>query len=162
MFVEHLLFARYFSKCFMFFWSCNPHSNPDRLALVSLISQMKKFTSIQRVNRWQNRNSHLAPLIPSSLLPTHPPDERSLGIFLAIWLSWIWTLPHTVQCTQWDSGTYSWFSDYRAGEASLRRTASVWPGPLSVLSGPAEGLPSVPHCSYSFLLQPQMVTSSLS
>lgn len=45
MFVEHLLFAKYFSKCFMcfFFLSYNPHSNPDRLALVSWILQMKKF-----------------------------------------------------------------------------------------------------------------------
>lgn len=101
MFVEHLLFARYFSKCFMlvFFWSYNPHSNPDRLVLVLLILQMKKFTSIQRVNRRQNRNSHLAHRIPSSQLPTHPADESSLGIFLSGYLG-CGSLPHTVQCTQ--------------------------------------------------------------
>ena len=65
----------------------------------SLILQMKKFASILRVNRWQNSNSHLAHLIPSSQLPTHPADESSLGIFLSGYLG-CGSMPHTVQCTQ--------------------------------------------------------------
>ena len=120
---------------------------------------MKKFATIHRANRWWNRDSPLAWLHPLSYPPTLQ-MRATLGFYCTVILDMD---PCPTLCVIHNRilAPTSGFSDCRTGEVLLMRTASVWPGPLSVLSGPAEGLLGVPHHSCSILLQSRMVMSSL-
>lgn len=109
---------------------------PDRLALVLLILQMKKFASIQRAIGGRTV-THTWPIWfhPLSSPPTL--QMRAALVFSYPVILDVDSCPTLCSAHNRILAPTSG-SQTATGEASLRRTTSVWPGPLSVLSGPAE------------------------